>query len=76
LTARAGAITIQFENDDPNVTHNVAVFRDASDTSTPLGATPITSGPDEQTLNITLDKGEYYFQCQVHPDMNGKLVVR
>ena len=76
LTASPGAIKIEFDNNDANVTHNFAVYKSSSDTSTPLGATPITSGPDKQTLSITLDQGEYYYQCEVHPQlMNGKLIV-
>ena len=76
LMAQPGAIKIEFDNNDANVTHNFAVYKSASDTSTPLGATPITSGPDKQTLVITLDQGEYYYQCEVHPtQMNGKLIV-
>ena len=76
LTAAPSAIKIEFDNNDANVTHNFAVYKSSSDTSTPLGATPITSGPDKQTLSITLDQGEYYYQCEVHPtQMNGKLIV-
>ncbi len=61
LTAQPGAIKIEFDNNDANVAHNFAVYKSASDTSTPLGATPITTGPDKQTLSITLDQGEYYY---------------
>ena len=31
-----------------------------------------------QTVTIdvsALDAGEYYFQCDIHPDMNGSVVV-
>ena len=76
LMAAPGAIKIEFDNNDANVMHNFAVYKSSSDTSTPLGATPITLGPDKQTLSITLDQGEYYYQCEVHPQqMNGKLIV-
>ena len=76
LTAPPGAIKIEFDNNDANVTHNFAVYQSSSDTSTPLGTTPITSGPDKQTLTITLDQGKYYYKCEVHPTlMNGKLIV-
>ncbi len=69
-------VKIEFDNNDANVMHNFAIYRSSSDTSTPLGATQITSGPDKQTLIITLDQGEYYYQCEVHPQqMNGKLIV-
>ena len=76
LVATAGTIKIEFDNNDTSVAHNFAVFKSASDTSKPLGATPITSGPDKQTLTITLTPGQYYFECQVHPtQMHGTLVV-
>lgn len=76
LMAQPGAIRIEFDNNDANVTHNFAVYKSSADTSTPLGATPITSGPDKQTLAVTLDQGEYYYQCEVHPtQMHGKLIV-
>jgi plastocyanin len=76
IMAQLGTIEIEFDNNDANVTHNLAVYRSSSDTTTPLGATPITTGPDRQTLTITLDQGQYYFQCEVHPQrMHGTLIV-
>jgi len=41
-----------------------------------MGSSPLNVGPIKDVLDVTLDKGEYYFQCDVHPTtMAGKLTV-
>ena len=75
LVAPAGAaFTINFDNQDAGITHNLDVFDTKDGTS--LGATVLTAGPVQQTLKLTLDAGTYYFQCDAHPTtMYGQLAV-
>ena len=37
----------------------------------------VITGPDATTQIVVpaLDAGTYYFQCDIHPDMNGTVVV-
>ena len=76
LTASAGQVTIQFNNTDNGIPHNFAVYKSDSGATNEIKHTDTTAGPVTQTLQLTLDKGTYYYNCQVHPQqMSGKLVV-
>lgn len=68
--------TITFENRDPGVQHNIAIFPSEDDLSEPLFRGDIISGPDTVTYEIPpLEAGTYYFHCDVHPQMSGRVVV-
>ena len=76
LTAPAGeAFTIEFTNGEA-APHNVAIYTDESRSET-LFRGDVISGPDNTvTYDVgELEAGEYYFQCDVHPEMNGTFVV-
>lgn len=76
LAAPAGPVTIEFVNKDSGVQHNFHVFKGSSATGESVGLTPINTGPATDTLTLTLEKGDYYYQCDVHPTtMSGKLTV-
>jgi plastocyanin len=74
LAAPAGqAFTIQFDNQD-TVPHNVAIY--SAEGGEELFKGDIITGPDTVTYDVpALDPGQYYFQCDVHPNMNGTFVV-
>ena len=76
LTAPAGQpLTIVFENKDP-VPHNIAIFDSSQMTRSYFHGTVIT-GPGTVTYTVpALRPGTYYFHCDVHPTMNGTLVVK
>lgn len=64
---------IEFENLDSEP-HNIAIYADDSASETIFEGEQI-SGPDSITYEFKAPKpGEYYFQCDVHPDMNGAVV--
>ena len=68
-------VPLVFDNQDPSLPHNIAFYTD--DTATePLFVGEIFDGVAEQTYTIPpIAAGEYYFRCDVHPDMNGSVVV-
>ncbi len=76
LTASAGDVTINVDNQDGGIPHNVHVFKGDSASGSSVGATPINTGPVKDTLKLRLDAGSYFYQCDVHPTtMSGKLTV-
>jgi nitrite reductase (NO-forming) len=77
LAAPAGQpFTIRFTNDDAGVSHNVAIYTDAS-TGTPLFVGDLVTGPKTVTYRVpALDAGTYIFRCDVHPQMNGTFTVK
>jgi plastocyanin len=76
ITAPAGEpITIEFVNHD-NQPHNIAIYSDSS-RGEELFRGEIITGPDARaTYEIpALEAGDYYFDCTVHPEMNGTFRV-
>ncbi|HEX9712638.1 MAG TPA: hypothetical protein VGB52_08830 [Actinomycetota bacterium] len=64
-------ITLTFENLDTNILHNVAIYVDDS-TAEELFKGEEFNGADSRGYQIpATPAGEYYFQCDVHPNMNG-----
>lgn len=76
----AEAYTIDFDNQDPGVAHNVNVFTDENATESvllPPGDGTIT-GPDQITYegDPIEEPGDLFFRCDVHPTtMTGTFVV-
>jgi plastocyanin len=75
VEAPAGAeFTITFTNNESQP-HNVAIYSEEGGDEIVVGE--VITGPDATTQIVVpaLDAGTYYFQCDVHPDMNGTVVV-
>jgi plastocyanin len=69
------AFTITFDNQDAGVQHNIAIYRDDTLAEVLFRGTLVT-GPDTVDYAIDpLEAGTYYFHCDVHPNMNGTVVV-
>lgn len=67
--------TIPFKNDD-TAEHNIAIYEDDT-AAKELFKGDIIPGGQEITYEVPgLPKGEYYFQCDVHPAMNGAVTVQ
>lgn len=67
--------TIRFENKDGGVQHNIAIYQDDS-LSKVLFKGDLVTGPDSIDYQVPpLPAGTYYFHCDVHPTMNGQVVV-
>jgi plastocyanin len=67
--------TLLFVNADKGILHNVAMYEhDAKGPVVFQG--DVVAGPGEATYKFKAPAlGEYYFQCDIHPNMNGKVVV-
>ncbi len=69
------ASTIVFHNRDAGIQHNIAIFEDDT-MATVLFRGELVTGPGTADYRIPpLPAGEYYFHCDVHPNMNGTVVV-
>ncbi len=67
--------TIPFTNDD-SAEHNISIYEDDS-AQKDLFKGEIIPGGQQTTYTVpALPKGEYYFQCDVHPGMNGTVTVQ
>ena len=76
ITLSAGEeAELTFNNDDSSsVQHNVAIYEEQGGKELFVG--DVIPGGQAVTYSVpALDKGEYYFQCDVHPGMNGSVVV-
>jgi plastocyanin len=67
--------TIRLDNKDAGVQHNIAIYEDDS-LQKLLFKGDLVTGPDSVDYRVPgLPAGTYYFHCDVHPTMNGKVVV-
>ena len=76
ITLSAGEESeLSFNNEDSSsVQHNIAIYE--SEGGSDLFVGDVIPGGQAVTYSIpALDKGEYYFQCDLHPGMNGSVVV-
>lgn len=67
--------TITFDNQDPGVPHNIAIATDSGFANKVFTGTTITGVTSTKYDIPALDPGTYYFHCDVHPTMQGKVVV-
>lgn len=74
IQATAGeAFTITFTNDD-TAPHNVAIYTEDGGDEVVVGDV-IDGGATTEIEVPALDAGEYFFVCDIHPDMTGSVVV-
>ena len=71
-------VQIEFVNEDDGVPHNVAIYPSADEISADAAFLQgeVFDGVDSRTYDVpAMDEGEYYFHCDVHPNMSGVWVV-
>lgn len=74
IQATAGeAFTVTFTNNEA-VPHNFSVFTEAGGEAIVQGDI-IGEGETDEIEVTALEPGEYYFECELHPEMNGTIVV-
>ena len=70
------AVTIRLVNAEDAEPHNLAIYADSS-RSTQVFSGDIVDGGESIDYQIeALEAGTYYFDCTIHPAMNGSVVVR
>lgn len=75
LEAPAGEITFVVDNRDTGVPHNVHIYKGKDVKGESMGKTKLSNGPATEQVTLTLEAGEYFFVCDAHPNMKGKLTV-
>jgi plastocyanin len=66
---------LTFENQDP-FAHNLSIYTDDTASGEPLFTFEPFPGPLAESFPVpALPEGEYYFHCDVHPTMEGTVVV-
>ena len=74
IQATAGeAFTVTFANNEA-VPHNVSVYTEEGGEAIAQGDI-INEGETDEVEIEALEPGEYYFVCDLHPEMNGTIVV-
>ncbi len=69
------AFTITFTNND-TAPHDVAIYNDSGKSTEIFRGDPVDPGKST-TYNVpALQAGEHYFECTIHPNMNGKVVAQ
>ncbi|HTC81087.1 MAG TPA: cupredoxin domain-containing protein [Acidimicrobiia bacterium] len=69
------AFTIDFNNLDRGIPHNVAIYQSDSDDK-PLFKGELIEGPKKTTYSVpALPAGNFVFRCDPHPDMHGTFIV-
>jgi plastocyanin len=67
------AVTLALVNEDA-MPHNIVIYTDESKSEKLFEGEVVTDGTVAYDIPA-LDAGTYYFDCSVHPDMNGTVVV-
>jgi plastocyanin len=76
VSAPPGRITVEFDNRDAGVIHNIHFFAGTDNDGESVTETELEVGPIKQTLTFNVEAGEYFYQCDAHPTtMEGILRV-
>jgi plastocyanin len=67
---------LEFTNSDSSATsHNFSIYEDDSAKKNLFKGDVVPGGSSSTYTIPALDKGSYYFQCDIHPGMNGTVKV-
>jgi plastocyanin len=67
--------TLTLDNRDP-AAHNLSIYEDETASGDPLFTFEAFAGPATDTFPVEpIPEGEYYFRCDIHPTMEGTVVV-
>jgi len=76
VEAPAGSVSVVFTNNEAGVPHNVHVYAGTDAEQRDVGETRLERGPDRQVLTLQLPAGTYRYVCDVHPVMEGTLILQ
>ena len=78
LTLTSGSkVSLRFENKDSGVPHNFAMFQGPDENGPVIFRGELVTGPNSATYSfVAPPPGDYYFHCDVHPNMNGTVSVK
>jgi plastocyanin len=63
------------DNEDP-FAHNLSIYEDDTASGEPLFTFAPFPGPETKTFDVpAITEGEYYFHCDIHPTMQGTVIV-
>ena len=66
---------LTLDNEDP-FDHNLSIYEDDTASGEPLFTFEPFAGPDSKRFDVpAIPEGEYYFHCDIHPTMNGTVLV-
>jgi len=69
-------VELKLQNDDKGILHNVSIYAGADAAAPSILKGDFVAGVGDITYSFrTPAAGEYYFQCDIHPNMNGKAHV-
>ena len=76
LAAPSGQnFTIEFQNLDRGIPHNVAIYEDETAQKTFFKG-ELVDGPGKTTYSVQgLQAGKWFFRCDPHPDMKGTFIA-
>ena len=72
--AAGEATVLPFSNDD-SLPHNFSIYEDDSASKDLFKGAEVPGGSSTEYDIPALDKGEYFFRCDIHPSMSGSVVV-
>jgi plastocyanin len=75
LSLPAAGGTIRFTNNDAGTQHNVAIYKDSSAADNLFRGDLVTGVNTIEYHVPAIPAGTYYFQCDVHPTMNGSVTI-
>jgi len=70
-------VVVIYTNDSP-IPHNWHLFGGADANAPSIAQTPLKTGPggvESVKFTVPSDPGSYFYECDIHPVMNGQLVV-
>jgi plastocyanin len=76
LDFAAGKATVLTFNNENSVTHNFSIYEDETATKDLFKGAEVPAGSSTDYNIPALKKGDYYFHCDIHPAMNGTVVVK
>jgi plastocyanin len=67
--------TIRFTNNDAGTQHDIAIYKDSSAADNLFRGDLVTGVATAEYHVPPIPPGTYYFQCDVHPTMNGSVTI-